>query len=159
MHFFNENVCILIKFSWKYVSNSPINNIPELVQIMAKRRSGEKSLFEPMMVSLQAHICITRPQRVKVSVRKDLFRSSEAKENIEDHWCIYASLKLVITGSGKNLSPFLQQAFTWIKGDFWKLCTWKYCLQMVRHFVWAPMCYWRGVTSHADHNQQYLTTG
>ena len=34
----------------------PINNIPALVQIMAWRCPGNKSLSEPMMVSLPMHI-------------------------------------------------------------------------------------------------------
>ena len=29
---------------------------------MAWSRPGDKPLFEPMMVSLQTHICVTRPQ-------------------------------------------------------------------------------------------------
>ena len=36
----------------------------QLVQIMAWRRSGDKPLSEPMMVSLLTHICVTRPQWV-----------------------------------------------------------------------------------------------
>ena len=44
-----------------------INNIPALVQIMAWRRPGDKPLFEPMVVSLLTHICVTRPQWVKVT--------------------------------------------------------------------------------------------
>ena len=60
--FLNENVCILIKISLKFVPKGPINNIPALVQIMAWRRSGDKPLSEPMMVSLMTHICVTRPQ-------------------------------------------------------------------------------------------------
>ena len=63
--FFNENVWILIKISLKFVPKGPINNIPALVQIMAWRRSGDKPLSEPMMVSLPTHICVTRPQCVK----------------------------------------------------------------------------------------------
>ena len=63
--FFNENVWISIKISLKFVPKGPINNIPALVQIMAWRRSGDKPLSEPMMVSLPTHICVTRPQRVK----------------------------------------------------------------------------------------------
>ena len=63
--FFNENVRISIKISLKFVPKGPINNIPALVQIMAWRRSGDKPLSEPMMYSLQTHICITRPQWVK----------------------------------------------------------------------------------------------
>ena len=62
--FLNENVRISIKISLKFVPKGPINNIPALVQIMAWRRSGDKPLSEPMMVSLLTHICVTRPQWV-----------------------------------------------------------------------------------------------
>ena len=62
--FMNENVWILIKISLKFVPKGPINDIPWLVQIMAWRRSGDKPLSEPMMVSLLTHICVTRPQWV-----------------------------------------------------------------------------------------------
>ena len=61
----NENVCILIKISLKFVPKGPINNIQALVQVMAWRRSGDKPLSEPMMVSWLTHICVTRPQWVK----------------------------------------------------------------------------------------------
>ena len=60
--FFNENVRISIKISLKFVPTGPINNIPPLAQIMAWRRSGDKPLSEPMMISLPTHICVTRPQ-------------------------------------------------------------------------------------------------
>ena len=60
--FLNENVRISIKISLKFVPAGPIDNIPALVQIMAWRRSGDKALSEPMMVSLLMHICVTRPQ-------------------------------------------------------------------------------------------------
>ena len=63
--FFNENTWISITFSLKFVPKGPINNIPALVQIMAWRRSGDKPLSEPMMVSLTTHICVTQPQWVK----------------------------------------------------------------------------------------------
>ena len=59
--FLNENVWVSIKISLKFVSKGPINNIPALVRIMAWRRSGDKPLSEPMMVSLPTHICVTRP--------------------------------------------------------------------------------------------------
>ena len=65
--FLNENVRISIKISLKFVTKGPIYNNPELVQIMAWRRSGDKPLSQPMMVSLLTHICVTRPQWVKVS--------------------------------------------------------------------------------------------
>ena len=51
-------------FHWSFVPKVRINNIPALVQIMAWRRPGDKSLSEPMMVSLLMHICVTRPQWV-----------------------------------------------------------------------------------------------
>ena len=49
--FLNENISIAIKISLKFVLKGPINNIPALVQIMDWRRSGEKLLSEPIMVS------------------------------------------------------------------------------------------------------------
>ena len=64
--FLNENVRISINISLKFVPKGPINNNPALVQIMAWRRSGDKPLSEPMMVCLLTHICITRPQWVKL---------------------------------------------------------------------------------------------
>ena len=67
--FLNENVRISIKISLKFVPKGPINNNPALVQIMAWRRSGDKPLSEPMMVSLMTHICVTRPQWVKMQWR------------------------------------------------------------------------------------------
>ena len=68
--FLNGNVWILLKISLKFVLKFPINNIPALVQIMAWRRSGDKPLSEPMMVSLLTHICVTRPQWVTVYPKK-----------------------------------------------------------------------------------------
>ena len=62
--FLNDNVRISIKISLKFVLKGPINNNPSLVQIMVWRRSGDKPLSEPMMVSLLTHICVTRPQWV-----------------------------------------------------------------------------------------------
>ena len=62
--FFNEHVWILMKISLKFVPKGSVNDIPALVQIMAWRRSGDKPLSEPMMVSLPTHICVTQPQWV-----------------------------------------------------------------------------------------------
>ena len=66
--FLNENWWISIKISLKFILNGPINNIPALVGIMAWRRSGDKPLSEPMMVSLLKHICVTCPQWVKYHI-------------------------------------------------------------------------------------------
>ena len=64
--FLTENVWIPITISLKFVPKGPINNIPSLVQIMAWRRPGDKPLSEPIMDSLPTHICVTRPQWVKI---------------------------------------------------------------------------------------------
>ena len=71
--FLNENAWISIKISLKFVPKGPINKNPALVQIMAWRRSGDKPLSEPMMVSLLTHICVTRPQWVKPKPCEILF--------------------------------------------------------------------------------------
>ena len=62
--FLYENIWILIKIPLRYVHTGPINNIPTLVQIMAWCWSSDKTLSEPMTVSLLMHIFITRPQWV-----------------------------------------------------------------------------------------------
>ena len=75
-NFFNENCCILIKFSLKYVRKGPIDNNPALVQIMTWRRSGDTPLSEPMMISLPTHICVTRPQWVKAKLLHETIQTS-----------------------------------------------------------------------------------
>ena len=59
--FVNGNVWFFIKISLKFVPKVRINNIPALVQIMARCRSGYKPLSEPMMVSSMMHISVTPP--------------------------------------------------------------------------------------------------
>ena len=63
--FWNENVWMSITSSFKFVPRSPIDTTPALVQIMAWCRPA-KPLSEPIMVKLPTHICVTRPQWVKV---------------------------------------------------------------------------------------------
>ena len=54
-----------LTFDWlKFVPNGSINNIPATVQIMAWRRPGDKTLSEPMVVSLPTPICVIWPQWV-----------------------------------------------------------------------------------------------
>ena len=48
--FLNENVLSSIRISLKFFHKGPINNIPELVQIMAWRRPGNKPLSELRLV-------------------------------------------------------------------------------------------------------------
>ena len=59
---------MLIKISLKFVPRGPPNNIPASVQIVAWRRPGDKTLSEPMMISLLMPICVTWPQRVNYHV-------------------------------------------------------------------------------------------
>ena len=63
--FLNENVWISLMISLKFVPKVPINNIPALVQMMAWRRPGAKSLSELMLVKVVTHIYVTRPQWVR----------------------------------------------------------------------------------------------
>ena len=60
-----------IPISLKFVPKGPINNIPALVEIMAWRRPGDKPLSGPMMVRLPTHICVTRPQWVKMWIKSE----------------------------------------------------------------------------------------
>ena len=62
--FLNENCCILIQTSLKFVSNGPTNNNPALVQIVAWCQTGDKPLYELMMTWLLMQICTTWPQWV-----------------------------------------------------------------------------------------------
>ena len=49
-----------MKMSLKFVPGGPMNNIPALVQIMARCGPGDKPLSETMMFRLLTHICVTR---------------------------------------------------------------------------------------------------
>ena len=76
--FLKENVWISMEMLLKFVPKGPFNNIPALVQIMAWRRPGDKSLSEPMMVTLPTHICVTRPKWVKNGLRSAAFYNVSA---------------------------------------------------------------------------------
>ena len=67
MHFLERNVNISINISLNFVPRGPIKNILTLMLIMARYRAVDKPLFEPMMVSLATHICVTRPQWGKIT--------------------------------------------------------------------------------------------
>ena len=97
--FVNENVSISIKISLKFVPKGQINNIPALVQIMAWRRPGAKPLSEPMMVSLPTHICVARPEWVKVNPSSN---------------CIYYKVWGEITYAIPNFSSVTVEVWKWI---------------------------------------------
>ena len=90
--FLNENVGISIKISLKFVPKGPINNNPALVQIMAWRRSGDKPLSEPMMISLLTLISVTRLQWVKwYGIRRHIDGQYQAKfiYRVSSSWLVY----------------------------------------------------------------------
>ena len=64
--FLNENARSWIKISLKFVPKGTINSITALIQLMAWCPPDNKPISEPMMVRLPTHICVTRPQRVKL---------------------------------------------------------------------------------------------
>ena len=64
--FLNESDRIPIQISLTFVHRGPINYVSVLVQIMGWRRPGDKPLSEPMVARLPTHICMTRPQWVKI---------------------------------------------------------------------------------------------
>ena len=68
----------------KFVPEGPINNIPALVQIMAWRHPGDKPLSEPMLVRLLTHICVTRPQWVKLCICSDNDRAGDKPLPLSD---------------------------------------------------------------------------
>ena len=112
----NENVWIPNKISMKFVPKGPINNIPSLVQIMAWRRPGDKTLSEPMMVSSLTHICITRPQWVKHDYTCQVYQShvcfvgqghgplSFAVTALMLTWCHHHRATVIIPDFKSNLS-------------------------------------------------------
>ena len=81
--FLNANVWIPIEISLKFVPNGSINNNPALFQIMAWRRPGDKPLSGPMVVSLPTHICVTRPQWVKMSSGYPILHTTQL------NWSLY----------------------------------------------------------------------
>ena len=119
--FLNENTWISIKISLKFVPKGPIDKIPALGQIMAWRRSGDKPLFEPMMVSLQTHICVTRPRWVNTynPCQADLFRKFMK---------IYLYFLLFLDTKYANLVQILS------RGMQWSICQYRISARCQIHF-------------------------
>ena len=139
--FFNENCCILIKFSLKYVQNGPIDNNPALVQLMAWRRLGDKPLSEPMMVSLPTHICVTRPQWVKSQCQWGNPEEYEYLNPMNPQGTHYSNMKspprhLNSSPPGQNGccfadDTFRSDAFSWMESSvFWLKFHWSLFLRV-----------------------------
>ena len=82
-------------FSLKFVPEVPFNITPALVKIMAGRRSGDKPLSEPMMVSLLTHTCVTQPPL--------LWRHNE-RDNVSNHQRFYCLLNRLFRRRSKITS-------------------------------------------------------
>ena len=102
VHFREWKCMISLMISLKFVPRVRINNIPALVPIMAWRRSGDKPLSKLMMVRLLTHICVTRPQWVKIS--------GNALGPSDAHICVST---LTMIGPDNGLSPDRRQAIIW----------------------------------------------
>ena len=111
--FLNENVRISIKISPKFVPKCPIKKIPALVQIMAWRRPGDKPLSEPMMIRLQTHICVTRPQWVKPHLPRLLHM----------HWCIRLTLIPAWIRNYRHYKMLDKITYSFPKAWQWIICS------------------------------------
>ena len=112
--FLDENARISIKISLMFVLKGAINNIPALVQIMAWHQPDNKPLFEPKMVRLLKHVCVTRPQWVNSLAT----RSSDCHfENmICGHcscWCPEAPILLTWTNFSPSTNKWLHALKIW----------------------------------------------
>ena len=94
----------LIKISLKFVTKVPINNIVELLKIMAWHLPGDKPLSEPVMVNSLMHICVTRPKWVE---RPEIFTCSSLVLAMASHqfgelrWYHMSFMALKITGKSR----------------------------------------------------------
>ena len=55
--FMKENVWIPFKISLKFIPKDPVNNIPELVQIMAWRRPGDRYINDVLRYEMKKSCC------------------------------------------------------------------------------------------------------
>ena len=72
--FVNKKFCILMKRSLNFVPKYPIDNNPALVYIMAWRWTGDKPLFEPILIKSLTYICGTRRDEL---ICKSIFRQNK----------------------------------------------------------------------------------
>ena len=94
--FLSENAWNSLEILLKIVPRGPINNIPASVEIMAWRRPGDKTLSEPMMVSLPTYIGVSRPQWVNVF---NIFPSYYLCDDIHFITCMRVLIGLCLMGT------------------------------------------------------------
>ena len=97
-----------------FVPKGLINNIPALVLIIARRQPGDKPLSEPMMVSLWTHICVTRPQWIKLttktyrSILVDSLHKGQLCDGVSLSWRHYSMIWFT-----QRLAPFETRHTRW----------------------------------------------
>ena len=139
--FLNGNVCISINISLKFVPRGPINNTSALVQIMARHRPGDKPLSEPMMVRLPTHICVTRPQWVKLN--HSLIQVALHRDN---PWHGASSITIHVSWIQPVLglvSQLLARNWIFAKNPY-------YCYSTIVHQIATKVCTWQGSTAVVD---------
>ena len=134
----DKNVWTSIQISLKFVPTGPIDNITAQVQIMAWHRPGDKPLCEQMMIISLTHICVTRPQWVKVpqdySMSRSPFLNIIDDKQKYNSWIKNESLQkcatLRPTQTWRHFADDFSNAFSWRKmHEFrlryhWKLFLW-----------------------------------
>ena len=63
LDFWIENVWISLQISLTFVHKGPVNNSPALVQMIYRRRPGDKSMPKRMMVRVLTHIWVNHEKK------------------------------------------------------------------------------------------------
>ena len=101
--------------TYEFRSRFSLNNILTWAQIMNWRRTGDKPLSEPMMVSLPTHICVcvSRPQWVKLLCFSNQLDGFTATWKIENQYIDYddTALKICPIITGVSQRSFLAPCY------------------------------------------------
>ena len=134
--FLNENVWISLEISLKFVPKVPINNIPQLVLIMAWRRPGNKPLLYPLHNEVVGGYIGFTPS-VRLSVRRSVCPASLPRPsripcplcNFYSSGCIHFIFIHLIKQLQKvcRVQSFLQNFKIWSFGNFFKFVTLTLC--------------------------------
>ena len=119
--FLNENIWNSYKISLKYVHWGLIDNMSALVQIMVRRRSGEKPLSEPMLAQFtDAYMYMHEGRWVKATKVTSRVTVSLLTSDVVFMLCgcNYICRYLTYWGRGKSAAisqTTFSNAFSWMK--------------------------------------------
>ena len=137
---------------------------------MAWRRPGDKPLFEPMMVSLLTHICVTRPQWVKNYVHRLhvlycvslCFRNCRFRPYLSGllHWRwgkhmtdpvpVKPTWGISLNESRESTKQiYSKHNMEWYRKKYSIYCSW-YHIRMARHYY--PLLFLRGYGNLSTHS-------